>query len=36
MTNNADLYNYAGLETGVMPGLDSPDKIYELAKAMSG
>ena len=32
---NADLYNYAGLETGVFPGLDSPDKIYELAKAMS-
>jgi hypothetical protein len=33
--NNADLYNYAGLESGVFPGLDSPDKIYELAKAMS-
>jgi hypothetical protein len=32
---NADLYNYAGLETGVFPGIDSPDKIYELAKAMS-
>ena len=32
---NADLYNYSGLETGVFPGLDSPDKIYELAKAMS-
>ena len=32
---NADLYNYAGLESGVFPGLDSPDKIYELAKAMS-
>jgi hypothetical protein len=31
----ADLYNYGGLETGVFPGLDSPDKIYELAKAMS-
>jgi hypothetical protein len=31
----ADLYNYSGLENGVFPGLDSPDKIYELAKAMS-
>ena len=31
----ADLYNYGGLETGVFPGLDSPDKIYELTKAMS-
>jgi hypothetical protein len=33
--NVADLYNYSGLESGVMPGLESPDKIYELAKAMS-
>jgi hypothetical protein len=33
--NVADLYNYSGLESGVFPGLDSPDKIYELAKAMS-
>jgi hypothetical protein len=32
---NPDLYNYNGVETGVFPGLDSPDKIYELAKAMS-
>lgn len=32
---NADLYNYGNLETGVFPGLESPDKIYELAKAMS-
>ena len=35
MNPTADLYNYAGLESGVFPGLDSPDKIYELAKAMS-
>ena len=33
--NVADLYNYSGLESGVMPGFESPDKIYELAKAMS-
>ena len=32
---NADLYNYGNLEQGVFPGLESPDKIYELAKAMS-
>lgn len=32
---NADLYNYSGLETGVIPGIDTPDKLYELAKAMS-
>lgn len=32
---NADLYNYSGVETGVFPGLESPDKLYELAKAMS-
>jgi len=32
---NADLYNYNQLETGIFPGIDSPDKLYELAKAMS-
>jgi hypothetical protein len=35
MNPTADLYNYSGLETGVFPGIDSPDKVYELAKAMS-
>jgi len=32
---NADLYNYSSLETGVFPGIDTPDRLYELAKAMS-
>lgn len=32
---NPDLYNYGNLESGVFPGIDTPDKIYELAKAMS-
>ena len=32
---SADLYNYSGVESGVFPGINSPDKIYELAKAMS-
>ena len=31
---NADLYNYGNLETGYFPGLETPDKIYELAKAI--